>query len=62
MMKINFLRPVWDATLTAVGRVVVSAGTTVGLAECDVTDEQGRLIARASSTCLTLRREKAKER
>jgi uncharacterized protein (TIGR00369 family) len=53
-LKINFLRPVWDATLTATGRVV-SAGTTVGLVECDVTDERGRLVARATSTCLTLR-------
>ena len=60
-LKINFLRPVWDATLTATGRVV-QRGKTVGLTECDVTDEKGRLIARASSTCLTLRGEHAKDR
>lgn len=60
-LKINFLRPVWDATLTAVGRVV-SAGATVGLVECDITDQEGRLIARASSTCLTLRGDLAKGR
>lgn len=60
-LKINFLRPVWDATLTAVGRVV-HAGATVGLVECDVTDEQGRLVARASSTCLTLRGAQAQGR
>jgi len=57
-LKINFLRPVWDATLTATGRVV-QRGKTVGLAECDVTDEKGRLVARASSTCLTLRGDQA---
>jgi len=53
-LKINFLRPIWSGRLLAVGRVV-QRGRTVGLAECDVTDEQGRLIARATSTCMTLR-------
>jgi uncharacterized protein (TIGR00369 family) len=53
-LKINFLRPVWRADLLAVGRVV-KAGETVGLTECDVTDEEGRLVARASSTCMILR-------
>jgi uncharacterized protein (TIGR00369 family) len=55
-LKINFLRPVWRAHLTATGRVV-QAGRSVGLTECDVVDEQGRLVARASSTCMTLRGE-----
>jgi uncharacterized protein (TIGR00369 family) len=53
-LKINFLKPVWAGTLQARGRVV-KAGRTVGLAECDITDEQGNLVARASSTCMTLR-------
>ena len=53
-LKINFLRPVWSGRLVADG-TVVQRGRTVGLAECSVTDEKGRLIARASSTCLTLR-------
>ncbi len=57
-LKINFLRPVWNATLTADGRVV-QGGRSVGLTECDVTDERGRLVARASSTCMTLRGEQA---
>ena len=39
--------------------VVVQRGRTVGLAECSVTDERGRLIAKATSTCLTLRGEPA---
>lgn len=60
-MKINFLRPVWKARLRAVGRVV-RAGRTVGLVECDVTDEEGRLVARASSTCMMLRGEQARGR
>lgn len=57
-LKINYLRPVWDASLTATGRVV-SGGKTVGLVECDIHDSDDRLIARLSSTCLTLRDEQA---
>jgi uncharacterized protein (TIGR00369 family) len=53
-LKINFLRPVWRGHLRAEGRIV-HAGKSVGLTECDVTDEQHRLVARATSTCLTLR-------
>jgi uncharacterized protein (TIGR00369 family) len=60
-LKINFLRPVWNATLTAEGRVIQS-GKSVGLVECDVTDECGRLVARATSTCITLRGEQADRR
>ena len=52
-LKTSFLRPVWHATLTAVGEVV-QRGRTVGLVECRVTDERGRLVAHATSTCLTL--------
>jgi uncharacterized protein (TIGR00369 family) len=53
-LKINFLKPVWSGTLRAIGRVV-KGGRTVGLVECDVLDAQDRLVARASSTCMTLR-------
>jgi uncharacterized protein (TIGR00369 family) len=60
-LKINFLKPVWESRLCAEGRVVKS-GRTVGLAECDITDEAGNLIARASCTCMTLRREMAEGR
>ena len=52
-LKINFLKPVWIARLRAEARVV-KRGKTVGMVECDVTDEKGSLVARASSTCLTL--------
>jgi len=36
--------------------------TTPGLVECDASDEAGSLVARASSTCLTLRGEQASGR
>lgn len=60
-LKINFLKPVWTGRLRALGRVV-KMGRTVGLVECDVTDTKGALVARASSTCLTLRGEAGRGR
>jgi uncharacterized protein (TIGR00369 family) len=53
-LKINFLRPFWTGTLLAHGRVV-SRGRTVGLTECRVVDDEERLIAHATSTCMALR-------
>jgi len=55
-LKINFLRPFWNGALIATARVV-KGGRTIGLAECDVTDTEGRLVARAMCTCMTLRGE-----
>ena len=53
-IKINFLRPVWQTRLTASAHVI-QRGRTVGLVECDIVDAQSRLVARGSSTCMTLR-------
>jgi uncharacterized protein (TIGR00369 family) len=53
-LKINFLKPVWTGRLTATGRLV-KGGHSIGLVECDVLDHKDRLVARASSTCMTLR-------
>jgi uncharacterized protein (TIGR00369 family) len=52
-LKINFLRPVRKAILTAEARVV-KLGSTVGYVECDVKDSNGKLVARAASTCMKL--------
>jgi uncharacterized protein (TIGR00369 family) len=60
-LKINFLKPIWTGRLLAKGRVV-KQGRTVGLVECDITDDKGSLVARATSTCLTLRDEQAQGR
>ena len=60
-LKINFLKPVWTGKLVATGRVV-KGGRTVGLVECDVLDDKERLVARASSTCMTLRGDEARGR
>jgi uncharacterized protein (TIGR00369 family) len=56
-LKINFLRPVRKAILTAEARVV-KAGSTLGYVECDVKDRTGRLVARAASTCMKLKLER----
>ena len=53
-LKINFLKPVWTGKLVATGRVV-KAGRTLGLVECDIVDAAETLVARATSTCMTLR-------
>jgi uncharacterized protein (TIGR00369 family) len=53
-LKINFLKPVWEGRLTAVGSIV-KAGRTIALTECRVTDDDGSLVAYATSTCMTLR-------
>jgi uncharacterized protein (TIGR00369 family) len=57
-IKVNFLRPVRAGHLEARARVR-NAGRTVGLVECDVLAEGGKLAAYAVSTCMTLRGEAA---
>jgi uncharacterized protein (TIGR00369 family) len=53
-LKMNFFRPVWQAQLRAEG-TVVQRGRTIGYVECAITDEQSRVIAKATSTCMVLR-------
>ena len=57
-LKINFLRPVRSTKLRAEGRVV-QRGRTVGYVECEIIDENRKLIAKSNSTCLVLRGEQA---
>jgi uncharacterized protein (TIGR00369 family) len=56
-LNINFLRAVRKTTLTAEA-TVVKAGSSLGYVECDVRDQSGKLVARASSTCMKLRQER----
>lgn len=56
-LKINFLRAVRKATLSAEAKVV-KAGSTLGYVECDVKDQTGKLVARAASTCMKLRQDR----
>ena len=57
-LKINFFRPVWQARLKAEGNVV-QRGRTMGYVECTVIDEENRLVAKAASTCMVLRGQRA---
>jgi len=57
-LKMNFLRPIWQAQLRAEGRVV-QRGRTTAYIECTITDERRRVIAKAASTCMVLRGEMA---
>jgi len=60
-LSIQFFRPVWQPFLRAEARVV-KRGKNVGYVECDVTDQDGKHVAKASSTCFVLRGEQAKAR
>lgn len=60
-LKINFFRPVWQAQLKAEG-TVVQRGRTIGYMECSLTDEENRLVAKAASTCMVLRGQRASGR
>lgn len=52
-LKINFIRPVVDGRLRAVGKVVEIRRTLL-FGEAEVLDEAGKLVAFASSTCLAI--------
>jgi uncharacterized protein (TIGR00369 family) len=52
-LKINFLRPVWSGHMEAMAKIV-KKGRTTGLVICRVLDGDGRLVALATSTCMTI--------
>jgi uncharacterized protein (TIGR00369 family) len=56
-LQIHFFRPVWKAQLR-----VIQRGKNAGYIECDVLDENGKQVAKASSRCLVLRDDAAKGR
>ncbi len=60
-LGINFFRPVWQARLRVEARVI-NRGKNVGYIECEVTDQDGKPVAKANSTCVVLRGERAKQR
>jgi uncharacterized protein (TIGR00369 family) len=53
-LKINFFRPVRVGELTAEAKVIKN-GSTLGYVECEVKDQDGKLVAKAASTCMRLR-------
>jgi uncharacterized protein (TIGR00369 family) len=60
-LNINYFRPIRKALLKAEAKVI-RRGKMLGYVECEVRDEKGSLVAKASSTCLVLHGEKAEGR
>jgi uncharacterized protein (TIGR00369 family) len=57
----KYFKPVWNAHLRATAQVVKRT-RTLGLIECDVTDDTESLVAKVFSTCMVLRGQEAKGR
>ncbi len=53
-IKLNFLKPIWQAKLRAVGQLI-KKGNTTGLLECHIYDEKESLVAHSTSTCLIIK-------
>lgn len=60
-LKINFFRPVWNALLRAEAKVV-HRGKITGYIECEIKDENERLIAKVGTTCMVLEGDRARNR
>lgn len=52
-LKVNFMRPVKTGTITAHARIV-QRGLRIGFLDCEVRDTAERLVATATSTCMTI--------
>lgn len=52
-MKVNFVRPVRQGWVTAQAKVR-DRGLRVGFVECDLTNERGKRVATATSTCMVI--------
>lgn len=57
----KYVKPIWNARLQATA-VVVKRTRTLGLIECDVTDDGGSLVAKVYSSCMVLRGQDARGR
>ncbi|EMI41599.1 PaaI family thioesterase [Rhodopirellula sp. SWK7] len=52
-MKVSFIRPIRVGTLKA-SAVVIQRGLRIGFVDCRITDQRGKIVATASSTCTVL--------
>jgi len=57
----KYVKPIWNARLHATAQVVKRT-RTLGLIECDVTDQTGSLVAKVYSSCMVLRGQDARGR
>lgn len=57
-LKINYFRPVREGLIQAEARVV-HRGRSTGYVDCEIKDADGRLIAKAASTCMVIKDDRA---
>ncbi|MEO7112491.1 MAG: PaaI family thioesterase [Polyangiaceae bacterium] len=60
-LNAKYFKPIWTTTLKAEARVTKRT-KSLGLIECDITDEKETLVAKLFSTCMVLRGGEAKGR
>ena len=53
-LKISFFRPVWESVLTATAKQI-QHGKTITHYQCEITRDDGKVVALAMSTMMTLR-------
>ena len=53
-LKVSFFRPVWKSVLTAAARQI-QHGRTITHYQCEITREDGKMVALAMGTVITLR-------
>lgn len=53
-IKLNFLKPIWQGKLRAVG-TVMKRGTSTALLSCQIYDNKDSLVAYATSTCMVIK-------
>jgi len=54
-LRINYLKPVTAGRLIASSKII-KRGKRLGYIECEIVNEQGKLVAKASSTCIIQKR------
>lgn len=54
-LRINYLKPVTAGKLIASSKII-KRGKRLGYMECEIVNEQGKLVAKASSTCIIQKR------
>ncbi len=57
-LRINYLKPVTTGKLIATSKII-KRGKRLGYVECEIVNEQGKLVAKASSTCIVQKRTKS---
>lgn len=60
-LKVSFFRPVWRSVLTATAKPI-QQGKTITHYQCEITRDDGKMVALAMSTVMTLRENAAKGR